>query len=85
MSISAPDCQFCASVTAYPAAAGSAQIDSILSAPPDRAMAGDPLPVLALWRGRGGLPVSRWNRPSSLAEYPPSGFPRGAEQVLPRR
>ena len=34
-------------------------------------------------RGRGGLSMSRWNRPSSLAEYPPGGFPGGAEQVPP--
>jgi Bacterial regulatory helix-turn-helix protein, lysR family len=33
--------------------------------------------------GRGGLSMSRWNRPSSLAEYPPSRFPGGAEQVPP--
>src|ERR1035438_231026 len=57
---------------------------SILPAPPDLAVAGDPLSILPPWRGRGGLSMSRWNRPSSLAEYPPSGFPGGAEQVPPR-
>ena len=25
--------------------------------------------------------MSRWNRPSSLGEYSPSGFPGGAEQI----
>ena len=35
----------------------------------------DPLPVLPPWRGRGGLSMSRWNPPSSLAEYPSGGFP----------
>ena len=65
------------------AAAGAPIAGSMLSAPPDLAVAGDPLSILPSWRGRGGLSTSRWNRPSSLAEYPPSGFPGGAERVPP--
>ena len=38
--------------------------------------------VLASCRGRGRLSISRWNRPSSRAEYPQQ-FLGGAEQVLP--
>jgi hypothetical protein len=65
------------------ATAGAPIAGSILSAPPDLAVAGDPLSVLPSWRGLGGLSMSRWYRPSSLAEYQPSGFPGGAEQVPP--
>jgi hypothetical protein len=65
------------------AAAGAPIAGSILPARPDLAVAGDPLSILPPWRGRGGLSKSKWNRPSSLAEYPPSGFPGGAEQVPP--
>jgi len=48
---------------------------SILPAPPDLAVAGDPLPVLPSWRGRGGLSMSRWNRPSSLRSIRPAVSP----------
>jgi hypothetical protein len=65
------------------AAADAPIAGSILSAPRDLAVAGDPLSILPSWRGRGRLSMSRWNRPSSLAEYPPGGFPGGAEQVPP--
>ena len=56
---------------------------SILSAPPDLAVAGDPLSIVPSWRGRGGLSMSRWNRPSSPAELSAQRFPGGAEQVPP--
>ncbi len=65
------------------AASGAPIAGSMRSAPPDLAVAGDRLSILPSWRGRGGLSMSRWNRPSSLVECPPGGFSCGAEQVPP--
>jgi hypothetical protein len=65
------------------AAAGAPIAGSILSAPPDLAVAGRSLIYLAVLARPGRVVHVEMKPASRLAEYPLSGFPGGAEQVPP--